>query len=72
MTDKLSRNFFFALLISLAIMAVIMLLGAICAGTWYLITEAYHIFPYHTIFAVIIFWLWFAHKLMAEVRDDDL
>jgi len=68
---KLSRNFFFALAISLAIMAFVLLILAICAGMFFLVKEAYLIFPYHTVLAVVIFWIWLAKRMMSEINDDD-
>ncbi len=68
---KLSNNFYFALLISFGIMAVVSLLLVIGAGACYLVMEAFNIFPYHTVFAVVVFWMWFARRIMPTIRDDD-
>lgn len=68
---KLSNNFYFALLISFGIMAVVSLLLVIGAGACYLVMEAFNIFPYHTVFAVIIFWIFLAKKMLREINDDD-
>jgi hypothetical protein len=68
---RLSHNFFFALLISFGIIAVVTLLLIVGAGVCHLVSEAFNIFPYHTVFAIVVFWVWFAHRIMPTIRDDD-
>lgn len=62
------KNFLFALAFIEVLMIVIISIMVMCDLVLTLIIAAFHIFPYHTVFAFIIFWLWLAFRL---IHDED-
>ncbi len=64
-----TKNVFFALGLSLFVMIVVVTIGVVCTAISKIIVNAFDMFPYHTIGAAVIFWLWFSYVMLPE--DDD-
>jgi hypothetical protein len=56
--------------ISAAIIAFVLFIGVTASFIYHIVREAFHIFPYHTMFAIVIFWIWLGFKLIPTLRDD--
>jgi hypothetical protein len=67
----LKHNMAFTGTIVIAIMAVIAMLCVIGHLIYLAVGVAFALFPWHSMVALVLFWLWLSYKILPEVEDYD-